>query len=378
MLAAEKLIDPDRQFVYGISYGGFMTCWLVGHTTQFRAAVAQNAVTDMNVMWGLSDLQSWTEHEFAGFPWEVPDRMHTHSPMAHVDRVRTPTLVLHSRDDRRCPLPMGRMFHQALRARGVPTEMVIYPDEGHGIRQPKHQVDVLQRALNWFAAHDVNAPVRIITLGDSITKGVRPGVTADETFSARLQATLREQGIAAEVTNVGIGGERTDQALLRLEKDVIARRPQIVTIMYGTNDSYVDRGASASRLSEHEYHDNLVQLVERLRRAGIQPVLMTEPRWSQSAAANGAGEHPNVRLTKYVELCRDVARQLGVPLVDHFADWTDQEKAGRDLNAWTTDTCHPNPAGHEQLAKHISSALMEGRIVGTGAVSARPGRSGAR
>ncbi len=49
-----------------------MTCWLVGHTNQFRAAVAQNAVTDLNVMWGLSDLQSWTEWEFGGRPWEVP------------------------------------------------------------------------------------------------------------------------------------------------------------------------------------------------------------------------------------------------------------------------------------------------------------------
>src|SRR5205807_7188882 len=104
-----------------------MTCWLVGHTTQFRAAVAQNAVTDMNAMWGLSDLQSWTEWELGGFPWEVPGAMRDRSPITYVDRVRTPTLVLSSRDDRRCPMPMGRMFYQALRARKVPTEMVIYP-----------------------------------------------------------------------------------------------------------------------------------------------------------------------------------------------------------------------------------------------------------
>ena len=79
---------------------------------------------------------------------------------------------------------MGRMFHQALLARGVPTQMVIYPDENHGIKQPKQQVDVLQRTLAWFAAHDVNAPVEIVMLGDSITKGVRSGVTAEQTFAA--------------------------------------------------------------------------------------------------------------------------------------------------------------------------------------------------
>jgi dipeptidyl aminopeptidase/acylaminoacyl peptidase len=153
-LVKQGHVDAKQQYVFGISYGGFMTSWLVGHTTQFRAAVMQNAVTDLNAMWGLSDLQSWTEWEFGGRPWEVPDAMRKHSPLTYAGNVKTPTLVLHSRDDRRCPLPMGLMFHQALRARGVPTEMVIYPDEGHGIRQPRHREDVLRRTLAWFAAHE--------------------------------------------------------------------------------------------------------------------------------------------------------------------------------------------------------------------------------
>ena len=152
-LLADKLADPRRQFVYGISYGGFMTCWLVGHTRQFSAAVAQNAVTDMNVMWGTSDIQSWTEWELGGLPWEIADAMRRHSPISYADQVATPTLILHSRDDRRVPLPMGRMFYQSLVSRRVPTQMVIYPDEGHGIRQPRHQADVLPRVLAWFAEH---------------------------------------------------------------------------------------------------------------------------------------------------------------------------------------------------------------------------------
>jgi dipeptidyl aminopeptidase/acylaminoacyl peptidase len=116
--------------------------------------VAQNAVTDLDMMWGLSDLQSWTEWEFGGKPWEVPERMRRHSPLAYADKIKTPTLILHSRDDRRCPLPMGKAFHQALLARKVPTQMVIYPDEGHGIRQPRHREDVLRRVLAWFEKHD--------------------------------------------------------------------------------------------------------------------------------------------------------------------------------------------------------------------------------
>src|SRR5207249_4230947 len=84
--------------------------------------------------------------------------------------------------------------------------------------------------------------VKIVTLGDSITRGVRAGVKAEETFSALLQKELRDRDVKADVVNVGIGGERTDQALKRLAKDVIALKPAIVIVMYGTNDSYVDKG----------------------------------------------------------------------------------------------------------------------------------------
>jgi len=153
-LVREGLVDPKRQFVYGVSYGGYMTAWPVGQTRQFRAAAAQNAVTDLNAMWHLSDLQSWTEWEFGGLPWEVPEAMRKHSPITYASEVRTPTLILHSAGDRRCPLPMGTMFCRALQEHGVETEMVIYPDEGHPIRQLPHQEDVLRRVLDWFARHD--------------------------------------------------------------------------------------------------------------------------------------------------------------------------------------------------------------------------------
>ena len=153
-LIRQGLVDPDRQFVYGVSYGGYMTCWLVGHTNRFRAAVAQNAVTDLEVMWGLSDLPSWTEWEFGGRPWEVA-AAHARAQPVHARRQRPdpdpdPPLA------RRPPLSdaMGKMFHRALLARGVPTQMVIYPGEGHGIRQPRHREDVLRRALEWFERYD--------------------------------------------------------------------------------------------------------------------------------------------------------------------------------------------------------------------------------
>src|SRR5262245_5979843 len=92
-------------------------------------------------------------------------------------------------------------------------------------------------------------PVKVITLGDSITKGVRQGVKADETFAAYLQAMLKEKGVKAEVVNVGVGGEDTGGALKRLEKAVITQKPKFVAIMYGTNDSYIDTGKKESRMT---------------------------------------------------------------------------------------------------------------------------------
>jgi dipeptidyl aminopeptidase/acylaminoacyl peptidase len=63
---------------------------------------------------------------------------------------RTPTLILRAREDRRCPVPMGLMFYRSLERAGVPTEMVVYPGEGHPIRQPRHREDMLRRTLAWF------------------------------------------------------------------------------------------------------------------------------------------------------------------------------------------------------------------------------------
>ena len=157
-LVQSGIVDARRQFIYGISYGGFTTSWLIGQTNQFRAAVPQNAVTDLHVMWGLTDIQSWTEWEFGGRPWEVLPALRDHSPLTFASRVKTPTLILHAANDRRCPLPMGVMYYRALKTSGVETEMVIYPDEGHPIKQLPHMEDVLQRVLAWFAKHDISQP----------------------------------------------------------------------------------------------------------------------------------------------------------------------------------------------------------------------------
>lgn len=231
-------------------------------------------------------------------------------------------------------------------------------------------------------------PVTIVTLGDSITKGVRTGVTAEQTFAALVEKGLLQNGVAARVINVGIGGERTDQALKRLDQiiklpiemnppaanpnsptpestieaeSIIAadRQPDIVTVMYGTNDSYVDQGQTTTRITVEEYRDNLQTIVVELLRRGILPVLMTEPRLSQAAAVNGVGENPNVRLEPFVVACRETAAKWRVPLIDHFAAWSDAGNAGTNLHEWTTDGCYPNLTGHQKITDLMLPVLLQ-------------------
>ena len=203
-------------------------------------------------------------------------------------------------------------------------------------------------------------PFRVITLGDSITKGVRPGVTDQETFAAELQRQLRAGGHpAAEVINVGLGGETAGQGLQRLEHAVVEQKPALVTIMYGHNDSYVDAGKTVPRVSIPRFRADLSQLVERLRESGITAILMTPPAYAEKSTPNGIGEHCNVKLAQYAEVTRQVAETLQVPLVDHFAAWSEVSKSGTDLNEWTTDGYHPNPKGHAEMAGRMLPVVRD-------------------
>jgi dipeptidyl aminopeptidase/acylaminoacyl peptidase len=80
--------------------------------------------------------------------------MRERSPTTLAHQVKTPTLILHSDHDRRCPVAMGRMFHRSLQESGCKTELVVYDDERHGMWQLRHQADVLERVLAWFKKHE--------------------------------------------------------------------------------------------------------------------------------------------------------------------------------------------------------------------------------
>jgi dipeptidyl aminopeptidase/acylaminoacyl peptidase len=154
VLARWDWIDPDRLFVTGGSHGGFLTNWLTTRTDRFRAAVTQRSVSNWISEAGTQAYPPRSmQVEFGGTIWENFDLYWGRSPLAHADRVTTPTLVIHSDRDMITPLGQGEEWFYALKALGVPTEMVVFQGEGHGLSRtgtPVNLVERLRRILEWF------------------------------------------------------------------------------------------------------------------------------------------------------------------------------------------------------------------------------------
>ncbi len=146
------IADPDSLGIMGWSYGGYMTSWVVTQTDRFKAASIGAAVTNLLSFTGTADIPSFIPDYFEGESWENMEGYLKHSAMAHVQNATTPSLIQHGENDLRVPVSQGYEFYNALQRRGVPVEMVVYPRQPHGIREPKLQLHAMEHNLEWFEA----------------------------------------------------------------------------------------------------------------------------------------------------------------------------------------------------------------------------------
>ena len=143
-------LDRDRLGVTGGSYGGFMTNWIITQTPRFKAAVSVASVSNLISFYSTSLYQDLIHAEFGGFPWDNYELLWQWSPLRYVKQALTPTLFIHGEQDNDVHITQAEEMYMALRRRGVETVLVRYPREGHGLREPKHRVDALERTLAWF------------------------------------------------------------------------------------------------------------------------------------------------------------------------------------------------------------------------------------
>ncbi|MEX2177905.1 MAG: S9 family peptidase [Gemmatimonadaceae bacterium] len=153
VVARRPDVDSTRMGVTGGSYGGFMTAWITTKTNRFKAAQADRMISDWLYWYGASDAQGLTEFEFFGKPWDNWAMYDTLSPIRHVHKVRTPTLIVQSEEDHRTPMGNAEIWFIALKKQGVPVELIRYPRSTHELSrsgEPWLLVDRLGRLRQWF------------------------------------------------------------------------------------------------------------------------------------------------------------------------------------------------------------------------------------
>ncbi|MCG2803316.1 MAG: prolyl oligopeptidase family serine peptidase [Cellulomonas sp.] len=154
-LVADDL-DGTRVGVMGGSYGGYLSAWLTTRTGRFAAAIVERGFLDPVSFAGSSDIGWFFGLRYVGDHATDPELVAAQSPMAHVGAVSTPTLVIHSEQDLRCPVEQGQRWFTELRRRGVDARLLLFPGEGHELSRsgrPRHRRARFEHVLAWWAEH---------------------------------------------------------------------------------------------------------------------------------------------------------------------------------------------------------------------------------
>jgi dipeptidyl aminopeptidase/acylaminoacyl peptidase/CubicO group peptidase (beta-lactamase class C family) len=203
-LVTEGAADPERLALCGYSYGGYMACWLSTRTSRFAAIVAGGVVSDLVSMAGTSDAGPWLQRAEIGVNfWDDPVRVAAMSPIAAVDKVTSPTLVLHGEADDRCPVGQAEQWFGALRARNVPAELVVYPGASHLFiynGKPSHRADYNRRIADWVIRHTRTAARSAVVPLDQAH------------WQRRLNVLAAEHGMVGASLAIQLGDRRAEAA----------------------------------------------------------------------------------------------------------------------------------------------------------------------
>jgi dipeptidyl aminopeptidase/acylaminoacyl peptidase len=153
-------IDRDRVAAAGASYGGYLATWMLGHTDVFKALVNHAGVGDFVGQYG-SDVVSglFSAEVMGGLPWENPEGMQRNNPIAYAANFRTPMLITHGEKDYRVPYGLSTALYGILQAKGVPSRLVVFPDENHWILSPQNSIHWNYEVQSWLARYIGGKPM---------------------------------------------------------------------------------------------------------------------------------------------------------------------------------------------------------------------------
>ena len=143
-------IDPNRLGLFGWSYGGYMAMWAETQTTRFKAIVAGAGVVNWQSYYGQNKIDQWMTPFFGASVYQDPDVYARSSPITFITHSKTPVLILQGERDEEVPAPQAFEFWHAMETLDVPTKLVVYADEGHGMQKIADQIDVLTQTVDWF------------------------------------------------------------------------------------------------------------------------------------------------------------------------------------------------------------------------------------
>ena len=143
------IADPEKLGIGGWSYGGYMSAWAITQTDRFKAAVVGAGMSDLATEFG-TEIDSAYDEWFYGLPWESREKFQAGSPMTFIQRAKTPALILQGENDVIDPVSQAQPLYRALKRLGVPSDFVLYPRAGHGLREEKQILDSWHRIVAWF------------------------------------------------------------------------------------------------------------------------------------------------------------------------------------------------------------------------------------
>src|SRR5215475_9748681 len=154
------LADENRLAVAGWSYGGYMSGWIIGHTDRFKCAAYGAGLSNAVSYWGTADIVEQRERLHGGPPWEARKMFDEQSPLNYLTNVKTPALIFHGEKDERVPLGQSLETYRTLKRLGATAQLVIYPDQGHGLLTPSYQLDKMRREFAWIEKYLAGNNVR--------------------------------------------------------------------------------------------------------------------------------------------------------------------------------------------------------------------------